>query len=68
MLDTITTDDEKKQQLLQGEVIDKAERLSKWLHYMEMYDLTTLLPTLEQVRLIQEKLGQFQEALRQQHR
>ena len=29
MLDTITADDEKKQHLLQGEVIDKAERLSK---------------------------------------
>jgi len=29
MLDAITTDNEQKQQLLQGEVIDKAERLSK---------------------------------------
>ncbi|XP_065889413.1 dynamin-like GTPase OPA1, mitochondrial [Dysidea avara] len=49
MLDAITADNEQKQQLLQGEVIDKAERL-------------------KQVRLIQEKLGQFREALRQQHR
>lgn len=29
MLDNITADDEKKQELLQGEVIDKAERLSE---------------------------------------
>ena len=29
MLDAITADNEQKQQLLQGEVIDKAERLSK---------------------------------------
>ena len=65
MLDAITSDDEKKQHLLQGEVIDKAERLSKC---MEMLWLINLLPTLEQVRLIQEKLGQFREALRQQHR
>lgn len=31
MLDNITADDEKKQELLQGEVIDKAEKLSEQL-------------------------------------
>jgi len=35
MLDTITADSEQKQQLLQGEVIDKAEQLSQ--QYQQLY-------------------------------
>jgi len=34
MLDAITADKEQKQRLLQGEVIDKAERLSKQCHLL----------------------------------
>ena len=41
MLDAITSDDEKKQHLLQGEVIDKAERLSKCMEMLWLIDFTT---------------------------
>jgi len=37
MLDAITADNEQKQQLLQGEVIDKAERLSKQYHVTVLF-------------------------------
>ena len=58
----ITADDGKKQHSLQGEVIDKAERLSEWLTLYSCVYMVLLINSITILEQVRERLGQFREA------
>ena len=70
ILDSIGCDDQRKRELIRGDAVDKAEQLSKREREREREreKCHILIYFLEQVRLIQEKLDSFRDALSKQQK
>ena len=71
VLDSISADSDRKRELIRGEAVDKAEQLSEPLFLRPLCSVWALIAfclSSEQVRLIQESLDTFRDALSKQQK